>query len=1268
MAGKGLTIFRRGGHFAVNILFTIIANFSILIKHDRLFFKNSQKKIKFMARHLLLTILFLMAGLLVEAQTSIQGSVTDAESGQPILFGTVALYKNGVLITGTETDFDGYYSITEIDPGTYELEFSYTGYQSLRISDVAVLAGKANKLDAKISAGITMETVVITYTKPLVEQDNTTQGQTLTSEEIKNLPTRNINALAALGAGIASSDEGSAISIRGSRTNATNYYIDGIRVAASSVPKSEIEQLQVITGGVEARYGDVTGGIISITTKGPSERFGGGAELETSEPFDNYGHNLAVLNFSGPIWKKNGETVLGYRIAGQFQQNREDDPPALSVYQANDQTLAELEANPVTLIGATPYPSAESVTNSGINVTDNRPNETRTNYDLVTKIDASLGRNVDFTFSGAYFNTANQFTPGGWNIYNFNNNPTDYNNGFRTNFRIRHRLGTTPGGSADGSQKGAIIQNAAYILQFGYERAKNNRADKTHGDRLFDYGYIGNFDMSWEPSLRLIAEDIGPNADSTLFFFGLADYTRTLNSYTPGTANPVLTRYVHNASDATNFDDFLVQNGFVPSTLSSAWSLYSNVGTVYNANVKGVNDRITFNANTSFELVPGGSGGARHNIQFGLMYEERINRSYSIAPSRLWTVARLHANEHLDGTGLDSSTVAYYIDTVAYIRDNFPQTIDTIPWQIPVYAPNVVTAGSDNLFYKNVREKFGIPLNQYINVDGIDPNDLSLDMFSARELNDSRNILNLNYYGYDYLGNQLEGITFEDFFTTVDENGIRSFPVAAFRPNYQSAFIQDKFTYKDVIFRLGLRVDRFDANTKVLKDLYSLYDIMNAGDFDARFDNTRPGNIGDNFKVYVSSEGGESVQAYRNEDTWYFANGTPANDGTEIFGGGLVFPRYTVDDGTQRDVTNVNFNPDISFEDYKPQINWMPRLAFSFPISDEANFFAHYDVLVQRPPSNTFVSPLTYFYWETGGSGIRNNANLRPERTVDYEVGFQQKLSNSSALKISAYYKELRDMIQSRFILNVPAPVNQYETYDNLDFATVKGFSVAYDLRRTGNVSMNLTYTLQFADGTGSDANTSRGLSSRGVQRTLFPMSYDERHRISGIFDYRYGSGKRYNGPRIGGVDILASTGLNLTTIAVSGRPYTKAEEPLDFGAQGIVGAINGTRLPWNFTLGAQIDKNFNLTKPGAGRSLGLNVYIRVSNLLDRKNTVGVYTFTGSPTDDGYLNSAKGEVFLQAIGSSRNLDSYLDSYQWRLLNPNNYSLPRRMFLGAILDF
>ncbi len=1262
-----------------------------------------------MARYLLLTAAFLFAGIAVSAQTTLQGKVSDAETGEPIIFGTVAIYKNDVLITGTETDFDGFYSLTELDAGTYNVVFSYTGYSDYKVTGVTVTSGKSNQLDAKMPPGVTLDVdIVVRYERPLVSKDETTQGKVFSAEEIQSLPTRDVNAMASLGAGASSADDGGAINLRGSRSDATNFYIDGVRVFGNTIPTQYIEELQVITGGIEAKYGDVTGGIISITTKGPSDKFSGGIEMETSEYLDSYGHRLVSGNFAGPIWKQKGKTILGYRLGGQYLYNKDDDPPATSVFRAKQEYIEELEKNPVQLLGTALIPSSRFADNTNVDVLDYNPNEARTTYDINAKLDANLGKSIDVTLSGTYTDTENQFTPnqrgsGDWTVFNSHNNPFDNTVRYRTNFRFRHRLGTTTAlaSDRDAARKGSLIQNAVYTLQFGYERFERNREDQRHKDNLFNYGYIGSWDLDWVPTIdSLQIRELnnvpwvrpGGVRDTIPFVFEefaeQTDFTRILGpgGYQPDpNINPVLAAYNVNAADLTNFDFFEFRNGRIENTLTTNWSNhFANVGTVYNLYSKRETDLFTFNANTSFELVPGGSGGTRHNIQFGILYEQRNERGYDINPRYLWTAAELLANQHLEGATIDSSNVigTYQSRYALYEVINgqlFPLVDSNNVTQFfpgasyDVFALNPII-NPENQFYERVRAIDGTPVYQYFNVHELDPSQLRLDMFSARELNDQRGggLLNMDYWGYDYLGNPIDNVGFDDFFTQVDANGVRTFPIAAFQPLYQAAYIQDKFTFKDIIFRVGLRVDRFDANTKVLKDPYSLYEVQNAADFVGA---DRPGNIGDDFKVYVTGDGGDVVQAYRDGDTWYFPNGTPANSGGEIFGGSTVFPRYREEQESRRNVTSPDFDPDISFEDYTPQVNWMPRLAFSFPISDEANFFAHYDVLVQRPPSNARISPLEYFYWESNGSSLRNNGNLKPERTIDYEVGFQQKLSNSSAIKMSAYYKELRDMIQSRWIL-FAAPVTEYETFDNLDFATIKGFNLSYDLRRTGNISLNLAYTLQFADGTGSDANTSRGLSSRGIQRALFPMSFDERHRLTGIIDYRYRSGKEYNGPRIGGLDVLANTGLNLTTIAVSGRPYTAAEQAQQFGAAGNLGALNGSRLPWNFTVNARLDKSFDLTKPGASRAIGLNVYMRVSNLFDRRNIISVFRKTGSPKDDGFLVSAQGQSLLNSTqfdsldGSqdTQLLNAFLSSYNWRLLNPDNFSLPRRIFVGAIVNF
>ena len=97
------------------------------------------------------------------------------------------------------------------------------------------------------------------------------------------------------------------------------------------------------------------------------------------------------------------------------------------------------------------------------------------------------------------------------------------------------------------------------------------------------------------------------------------------------------------------------------------------------------------------------------------------------------------------------------------------------------------------------------------------------------------------------------------------------------------------------------------------------------------------------------------------------------------------------------------------------------------------------------------------------------------------------------------YYKDLKNMIQLRYYKYLPAPlnVNQYVSYDNLDFGTVKGFTFQYDLRPINHFSGQFNYTLQFADGTGSDAQSQRSINIKGNIRVVSPLNYDERHRFA---------------------------------------------------------------------------------------------------------------------------------------------------------------------------
>ncbi len=1220
-------------------------------------------------RLLFLMLCILLGGGALHAQTVLEGSVTEKDGGAPVLFATIAVKKGNELVTGAQTDFDGKYRIANLDAGTYDVEASYVGMQTQKITGVLVINNKITRLDFSLAnEGVVLKTAEVrAYKVPLIDKGSPESGQTITAEAIQNLPNRGVNAIAATTAGLASQDGGS-INIKGSRDAQTVYFLDGIRVTdASLIPSSEIDQLQVLTGGLGAEYGDLTGGAISLTSKGPSPKFSGGMEVETSQYLDAFGSNLLNGHLSGPIFKKNGKSIIGFRLSGQYRYRLDDDPPAGGVYVADEDRIKELQKDPLFRRNGVLIPKGELLSEGdGVSHLAYRPNEQRKNVDLTGKLDFRLTPAIDMTVSGTYSDVYNRFQPGTansdnrfnsyrgageWRLLNWVNNPENTDNTYRLNVRFRHKIGSVYTGAEatdeEKAKKASVISNASYTLQGGYERRQRHWQDVIHKDNYFNYGYVGKFDRQWD-TLTAGGQHFG--------------YVERLKGYTPGGVNPIWEAYNQYIEKTPNqYSEYLAYNGELNPLYNTVWNVYNNVTGVYDRNQKTDFERYSANLKVQFDLTPFGSKGGTHNIVVGGQYEQRIERFWRISPSLLWRTMRQLANSHIGS--LDTNHV-----------------VTTLPDGTPIYG-NKIQIDKSNKFNEEVRKLlfpgkslYGDDQNgtmyDFVNTDALSPDQLSLEMFSPRELADNRVVY---FYGYDYLGNKVaNNATFADFFKR-DANGRQTFTVAPYKPIYSALFLQDRFNINDIIFRFGVRVDYFDANQKVLKDKYSLYPIITAADFYSDPDNgKRPDGVGDDFKVYVEGAESNKVKGYRDGDTWYDASGRQLNSGRELFGeGGLVNPKFAGAD-TVYNLASAAFNPDLAFEDYKPQINIMPRLGFSFPISDDANFYAHYDVLVSRPYTGNIATAYDYYYWTDPNRTTISNPNLKPETTVDYEVGFQQKLTNTSALKLSMYYREFRDQIQRRNLLyTAPEPISSYQLYDNIDFGTAKGFTVQYDLRRTKNVMMNIAYTLGFAEGTGSDEDSQRSLIARGFNlRTLSPLSYDERHRISVTFDYRYKEGKYYNGPVVMGMPLFENTGLNLQATSVTGRPYTKNRFPTRFGGQAIDGQINGARLPSNFNIDMKIDKRFKLLKGENRKGLSVNVYLRVNNLLDTRNVISVYSASGSPDDDGYFQSIQGQQVLRNVRTTRpeDFDRFIEIYNWRMYNPDHYTQPRRIFLGAIVNF
>jgi hypothetical protein len=459
----------------------------------------------------------------------------------------------------------------------------------------------------------------------------------------------------------------------------------------------------------------------------------------------------------------------------------------------------------------------------------------------------------------------------------------------------------------------------------------------------------------------------------------------------------------------------------------------------------------------------------------------------------------------------------------------------------------------------------------------------------------------------------------------------------------------------------------------VLKDNYLLFNAYTASEVTTIKGQTvtHPSGIGDDFTVYVDKVNDPSrIVGYRSANTWFNAEGAEIQDPIVLDVGSGISP-YLVNANQNRvDIT--------SFQDYEPQLSVMPRISFSFPISDEALFFAHYDVLTQRPTSNLFSNPSTYYFFESI-NGFLNNPSLKPSQTIDYELGFTQKLTNSSSITFTTFYREMRDMIQV-YRFNGAYP-KSYTSYNNLDFGTVKGLTMEYDLRRTGNTRVRASYTLQFANATGATTTTAAALVAAGLPnlRSTIPMPWDRRHQFNLLLDYRYTGGKEYNGPVIrrekkdkAPVQLLANTGFSLTVAGGSGTPYTASRNvisPISTGSNLLKGSYFGSRLPWQFRLDLRVDKDINLKFGGSEekdkRAAYLNVYLQVLNLLDTKNIMGVYSATGNPDDDGYLAAPEWQ---RQINNQTDPEAFRELYDVYVNSPGNYSSPRQIRLGVLFNF
>lgn len=1216
-----------------------------------------------------LLVLFLLAGLGAKAQVTsgeIQGKVIDVATGKPVPFANVVAKRDGRQVKGTSADGNGKYSIKPLEPGTYTIIASATGMQKQPVEGVQVSSDDIVEVDIKMS-GKDLDTVTVQeYKEPLVRK---TQGadESMDSEEITSMPSRNVEDIAATVGGVYQG-EGGGVNIRGSRGNATDYYIDGIKVRGSNnLPQSAIQDVSVTTGGVPAQYGDATGGVISITTKGPRAKYAGAVEAVSSGfksgdqvyGLDKFGYNLLEGNISGPILERdsnasNQQPILGFMLSANYTHQMDSRPTALPNWVVKDDVRDSLISDPLRRGGPNQgaFENAEFLTKEDFRKQAWRPNAYSDEISLSGKLDLNIKEGTNLTFGGNFNYNKRRSASYSYSAFNHPNNPLFTDLDWRAFAKFSQSLDT---------DTGATLSNVYYQLQVDYSKETARREDAKHGNNIFNYGYIGKFEVQRERSYAYEEDEykVHTGFRDTLVTFEPSSKNEAMASVT----NQYFDLYDQPEGRYENLEQVRQNNGLLNGDQpGNVYDIWTGIGSRYNSFVRQNNSQFRFTGRGSANI-------GDHAVQVGFEYEQRVDRQFGVnAPVQLWNRMRQLANFHLQELNTDDSIIS---QDGQYTQVDFRRRV-----------------GSDQTYFdKQLRKSLGLDVDgrDIIQTDALSPDQYSLDMFSADELlNQGSNYV--SYYGYDHTGDKLDSEpTLEDFFRATEggegegtgEAGPNTRPIGAYRPIYMAGYIMDEFVYDDISFDVGLRVSRFDANQMVLKDRFLLKPAYTVGER-PDFQGGHPSTVGEDAVIYVDDASDPTkITGYREGSDWFNGEGEPVNDPSVVRGPTGVQPLLKE---PEQEESGSKISLD-AFKDYEPQVNLLPRIAFSFAVAQDAKFYAHYDVLAKRPRGNvTRMDPIDYFYIENRDVNL-NNPNLKPEKTIDYEIGFQQKLSDRSALKISAFYREMRNMVQITRV--VGAYPQSYKTYGNIDFGTVKGMTVEYDLRRRrgDNFRLRANYTLQFANGTGSDFQTQSNLinSNQPNLRTVTPLNFDQRHQFAITGDLSFLGGKNYNGPELGenNIQILKNTGLNIQSNFGSGTPYSALNFPLPAqslsspGTRAISGGINGSRLPWQFRVDAQIDKdiklNFGGGKDGKGKkkTANLNIYLRINNLFNNLNVTNVYGYTGDPENDGYLSASRWK---RRIEQQRSEESYRDMYEMKVSNPYNYGRPRVVRLGAMLNF
>ena len=233
----------------------------------------------------LIAILFLTTAVSFHASAAITGKVsgviTTEATNEPLANVRVTIVGTSSTATTNDT---GYYVMTNIPPGGYDVKVERTGYGSETVKGAKVLAGLTTTLNFSLQTSevVTLESITVRAVKPLIKKDVTQTTRIIEAEDIEAMPRDTVNGILQTLPGVSALNSTGSLHVRGGRSTEVKYLIDGIPISdpiggslGLNISAKSLEQMEVITGGFNAEHGDAQSAIVNLITKAGTHKFSG---------------------------------------------------------------------------------------------------------------------------------------------------------------------------------------------------------------------------------------------------------------------------------------------------------------------------------------------------------------------------------------------------------------------------------------------------------------------------------------------------------------------------------------------------------------------------------------------------------------------------------------------------------------------------------------------------------------------------------------------------------------------------------------------------------------------------------------------------------------------------------------------------------------------------------------------------------------------------------------------------------------------------------